>query len=199
MQPYNYPDSPHVRLHGPAGYAAYESYREWLRDEFLFRCVYCLHREKWGRRRGAWHIDHWLSQEEHPGQVGEYDNLVYACAGCNITKGKRGVPNPCLCLLHEAVEVFEDGRIEARTPEAQRTIRLLCLDSPEDREFRCQLIGIYRLKDYDYGQFLTWMGYPANLPDLAKKDKRCPANTRPEGIKESCLALRARNELPDYY
>ena len=197
MQPYQYPDSEHVRLHGPAGYTTYESYREWLRDEFLFRCVYCLHREKWGRRRGVWHIDHWLSQKEFPGQVVEYDNLVYACASCNFAKGKRDVPSPCSCLLHEAVEVFEDGRIEGRTPEAQQTIRVLGLDSPEDKEYRSQLIGIYRLKDYGYEQFLTWMGYPTDLPDLAKKNER--SNTRPEGIEESCLALRTRNELPDYY
>ena len=197
MQPYQYPDSPHVRLHGPAGYTAYESYREWLRDEFHFRCVYCLHREKWGRRRGAWHVDHWLSQKEYPDQGVEYDNLVYACAGCNLAKGKRGVPNPCSCLLHGAVEVFEDGRIKARTPEAQRTVRLLGLDSPEDTEFRSQWIGIYRLKEYDYEEFLTWMGYPTDLPDLA--NKRCPENARPEGIEESCFALRARNELPDFY
>jgi HNH endonuclease len=199
MQPYTYPNSPHVRLHGPAGYAAYKSYRDWLRDEFLFRCAYCLHREKWSPPRGAWHIDHLLSQEEFPDQINEYDNLVYACAGCNLAKGKRDVPDPCSCLLHDAVEVFEDGRIEARTPEARRTIRVLGLDSPEDTEFRCQLIGIYQLKDDDYEKFLNWMGYPAKLPDLAAKSKRCPANTRPEGIEKSCCALRERNELPDYY
>lgn len=199
MQPYRYPDSPHVRRHGPSGYAAYESYRQWLRDEFLFRCVYCLHREKWGRRRGAWHIDHWLSQKEHTDKVVDYDNLLYACAACNFAKGKRDIPNPCSCLLHEAVEVFEDGRIEARTPDAQRTIRVLGLDNSEDTEFRSQVIGIYRLKDVDYEKFLAWMGYPANLVDLAKKNKRCKENSRPEGIKESCFARRARNELPDYY
>jgi len=199
MQPYKYPDSPHVRLHGPAGYTVYGSYREWLRDEFLFRCVYCLHREKWSPPRGVWHIDHRLPQETHADQVVEYDNLVYACAACNLAKGKRDVPDPCSCLLHDAVEVYEDGRIEARTSDAQRTIRRLGLDGPEDAEFRSQLIGIYRLKDYDYERFLTWMGYPTDLPDLAQKDKRCPGNTRPEGIEKSCFALRSRNELPDYY
>ena len=198
MQPYQYPDSPHVRLHGPAGYAAYESYREWLRDEFLFRCVYCLHREKWSPPRGVWHIDHLLSQAEYPGEVLEYGNLVYACTGCNLAKGKRGVPNPCSCLLHDAVEVFEDGQIKARTPDARRTVLVLGLDSRDYTEFRCQWIGIYRLlKNDDYEQFLTWMGYPTNLPDLASKS--CPANTRPGGIEQSCLARRARNELPDFY
>ncbi len=43
--PFRYPDGPHQRRHGPRGYASYESYRPWLRDEFAFRCVYCLTRE----------------------------------------------------------------------------------------------------------------------------------------------------------
>ncbi len=34
-----YPTLPHVRRHGPRGYADYPSYRPWLRDEFAFRCV----------------------------------------------------------------------------------------------------------------------------------------------------------------
>ncbi len=37
--PFSYPNRPHVRRHGPRGYANYESYRPWLRDEFSFRCV----------------------------------------------------------------------------------------------------------------------------------------------------------------
>ena len=52
MQPYKYPDSEHTRRHGPHGYTDYERFREWIRDEFLFRCIYCLHREKWTRPRG---------------------------------------------------------------------------------------------------------------------------------------------------
>lgn len=51
--PFNYPDAPHRRRHGPRGYADYASYRPWLRDEFTFRCVYCLLREQWGLVRGG--------------------------------------------------------------------------------------------------------------------------------------------------
>ena len=48
MIPFMYPGQSHVRRHGPAGYADYKRYRPWLRDEFTFRCVYCLKRERWG-------------------------------------------------------------------------------------------------------------------------------------------------------
>ena len=44
--PFEYPSSPHRRRHGPLGYADYASFRPWLRDEFSFRCVYCLLRER---------------------------------------------------------------------------------------------------------------------------------------------------------
>ena len=46
--PFSYPAAAHVRRHGPQGYADYPSYLPWLRDEFSFRCVYCLLREQWG-------------------------------------------------------------------------------------------------------------------------------------------------------
>ena len=57
--PFDYP-APHLRRHGPMGYADYASYRPWLRDEFSFRCVYCLLREQWGRVRGLFDLDHFL-------------------------------------------------------------------------------------------------------------------------------------------
>ena len=42
-----YPRELHERRHGPLGYLDYGDYRPWLRDEFQFRCVYCLCRERW--------------------------------------------------------------------------------------------------------------------------------------------------------
>jgi hypothetical protein len=44
---FRYPMSAHERRHGPRGYQDYRSYKPWLRDEFEFRCVYCLCRERW--------------------------------------------------------------------------------------------------------------------------------------------------------
>ncbi len=40
--PFQYPPVAGSRIHAPMGYADAESYREWLRDEFAFRCIYCL-------------------------------------------------------------------------------------------------------------------------------------------------------------
>src|SRR5438874_575576 len=45
--PFKFATAPHARKHGPGGYETYQAYKDWLRDEFTFRCVYCLERERW--------------------------------------------------------------------------------------------------------------------------------------------------------
>ena len=74
--PFAYPSEPHTRKHAPAGYKNYPEYRPWLRDEFAFRCVYCLQREMWSRDRHAgFSVDHVVPQREDKTLVCVYDNL----------------------------------------------------------------------------------------------------------------------------
>lgn len=84
MQGFEYPTEPHTRRHGPDGYQEYESYRDWLRDEFLFRCVYCLHREQWYDRGATFHIEHFVPVAGDLSGKLEYANLLYACATWNV-------------------------------------------------------------------------------------------------------------------
>ena len=42
------------------------AYRLWLRDEFAFRCVYCLLREQWGRVTGEFDVEHFRPQVNSP-------------------------------------------------------------------------------------------------------------------------------------
>jgi hypothetical protein len=44
----------------------YESYRPWLRDEFAFRCVYCLTRETWGPLTGVYELDQFVAAAIQP-------------------------------------------------------------------------------------------------------------------------------------
>lgn len=83
--PFSYPGTRHIRRHGPH-YPRYRKYRNWLRDEFSFRCVYCLRRETWWKSRKGFHIDHILPKRKHPDLENDYDNLVWTCADCNVTK-----------------------------------------------------------------------------------------------------------------
>src|SRR5437899_27226 len=83
-----------ARRHGPRGYTNYTSFRPWLRDEFAFRCVYCLLREQWGRTLGSFDLDHFLPTAHYPRRRGTYDNLLYCCARCNVAKADAVIPDP---------------------------------------------------------------------------------------------------------
>jgi hypothetical protein len=128
MQGFEYPTKPHSRRHGPTGYDAYESYREWLRDEFMFRCVYCLHRERWYGRGATFEIDHLAPVAVHPDRSLEYSNLFYACSTCNTAKrALLGVPNPCNVAFAECVIIREDGQVEALNDSGQALVQKLLL------------------------------------------------------------------------
>src|SRR5687768_11377699 len=143
--PFAYPTAPHVRRHGPQGYAAYESYRPWLRDEFAFRCVYCLTRETWVRHKAAHAIDHFQPAAVRPELHVAYENLIYACITCNAIKGNQDIPDPLTVLLADAVRVGPDGTIQANTEDAARLIELLDLDNERTAEFREMWQDIIRL------------------------------------------------------
>ena len=113
MTPFVYPSRPHVRRHGPQGYADYGRFLPWLRDEFSFRCVYCLRREQWGRAAGELQIDHFLAICHRPELKASYDNLLLVCPICNLLKGSLALPDPCRVLTSDAVQVDENGTIRA--------------------------------------------------------------------------------------
>jgi hypothetical protein len=197
--PFQYPAVPHVRRHGPAGYADYESYRPWLRDEFTFRCVYCLTRETWGPFRAHFAIDHFVAAARLPDAPPQYDNLLYSCVTCNAAKGDRSVPDPLTEFLAEAVRVDRDGVLHGETNSAARLIELLELNHPRMVEFRGLVIAIVALAErYDPDFCRRMLGFPGELPDLASL-KPHGGNSRLAGIAESYFARRQRGELPDRY
>jgi hypothetical protein len=199
MDAFLYPPQPHVRRHGPQGYADLDSFRPWLRDEFSFRCVYCLLREQWASFRGVLGIDHFLAAVLDPESTLLYDNLLYCCMTCNSAKREERVANPEHALTAETVRVHEDGTIEGRTRDARRIIRVLGLDDHEHKEWRMLWLGIIAIvKRYDPTLFQKLMGYPADVPDLARL--RPPdGNSRPEGVAKSHWAQRNQGTLEPTY
>lgn len=199
MTPFDYPETPHTRRHGPQGYAESTSYRPWLRDEFTFRCVYCLNRENWGRVTGEFDLDHFQPKSIHPDKKLEYDNLLYSCRCCNAAKSHQTVPDPTVVLTSGHVRVYPDGSIEGLSEEATRLIRKLGLDE-EDYRFwrRIWIRNIELAQEYDEEYCALLMSFPENLPELARL--RPPGgNSRPEGIEDSYFARRRRGELPETY
>lgn len=194
--PFQYP-ADLMRRHGPSGYADHASYRPWIRDDFMFRCGYCLSRETWMRNTSGFDLDHHAPRALRHDLALSYENLVYACHSCNISKGTRHLEIPTTTAL----VVGADGTISALTTEGQRVIDLLSLDDAPSTKYRRMILGIVRSAYEEASEtetFTLMMGFPRdNLPDLSRLN--CPANARPEGVNNSWYARHQRGELPDYY
>jgi hypothetical protein len=201
-EPYAYPKTPRVRIHGPGGWNDYQKYRPWLRDEFEFRCVYCLEREVWRDMRGRMHIDHFQPQALRPDLACDYTNLLYLCPACNCLKRDLILPDPCAVALGDCLRVYEDGRIEAigGSEDGSLLIERLALDEPPARA-RCRIIigTILSFAESDWSMFVEWMRYPDDLPDLDDPKHKPPTNSKPDGTAQSHYARKRRYELPDVY
>lgn len=201
--PYAYPSAPHERQHGPTGYTDYRQFKPWLRDEFLFRCVYCLFRERWNPDGdAAFGVDHVLPKGRKRELSLVYDNLVYACNRCNTRKGTQNdVPSPDSVAYGEHLSVSDDGIVHPRTDVGARLCLTVSLNAPDKVAYRRRIAGLLKSHgdDLECRRLLRdWMGFPISLPDL--RGLRPPTgNTRPEGVESSCFERRRRGELPGVY
>jgi hypothetical protein len=202
-EPYVYPATPHARRHGPLGYLGHRAFKPWLRDEFSFRCVYCLVRERWyPNGQDSFSIDHWLAQALAPERVWDYENLLYACLRCNSWKQASLLPDPSTTPYGNHLLVRDNGVIEGLTQEGARLIEVLKLDDPQLTSYRRRLLDALRLILAAFPNSAAarspWLGFPEDLPDLAVL--RPPgSNSRPAGVAQSYFAMRQRGELPPLY
>jgi HNH endonuclease len=207
-RPFVYPTSRHSRRHGPTGYQNYERFKDWLRDEFRFRCVYCLFRERWyPDGHMSFSVEHVIPRSADRGGSSErdYNNLLYACNRCNSFRGVAGVLNPTRSSLGQHLEVREeDGSIRGRTAEGRKSIRILRLDDPDVRHQRRRFLVELDLKRENpdnpaiHGLFVQTFGYPDDLPDLRRL--RPPRGNLKPGSEEDCYyAVRERGELEEIY
>ena len=197
-QPFAYPLAPHVRKHGPRGYRDYDHCRDWLRDEFDFRCVFCLYREQWPGAQ-AFEIDHLLPRAKYPEKECAYENLLYLCRRCNGNKRAKLVPDPCQVAVGKCLQVQPNGRIAALNLQGRLLVKALRLDNDSYTRMRELMIGILETCfRHNRPLFVSLMGYPKNLPDLARLNPP-GGNAQPEGAKASAFARRERGQLPETY
>jgi hypothetical protein len=195
---FDYPIPQSERIHGPAGYATPESFRPWLRDEFLFRCVFCLKRETWGQVTGEFEIDHFEPQAIVPERRVDYENLVYSCRRCNAVKGNLEIEDPWKWLRSDKLEIRQDGTVHSDFPEVQRLILQMDLNSPRLIQWRLMYQRIVELAaTHDPRLYVRLTGFPDDLPDLSQR--RPPHNSRPSGVRRSCFMRRQHGELPAVY
>ena len=200
--PFHYSAAPHRRKHGPRGYQDYRSYKPWLRDDFQFRCVYCLCQERWFPDGDAsFSVDHLQPRNTAPSLALDYDNLVYACCQCNVAKGDAvEVLNPCAQAFGRHMAVSDDGVIHGLTPQGAALIQICRLDRTKLTAFRRGVIDLHRtLGELQSPQAVAlrqrFFGFPANLPELSAL--RPPAgNSNPEGIDDCFYRQYQLGKLP---
>lgn len=164
---FDYPDARLHRRHAPRGYSHYRKYRPWLRDEFSFRCVYCLKRETWGQVTGEFDVDHFQPQALDTEDVDVYENLVYACRHCNGVKSDEIIPDPFQVLTQARVFVTADGTLRPADEEAEKIIEILDLNSSRFLEWRTMWMRIVDLaRKHDPDLLKQLVGFPADLPNL---------------------------------
>jgi hypothetical protein len=196
-----YPAIPHKRKHGPRGYTTLEPFREWLRDEFSYRCVFSLVRETWPDS-GGFEIDHLEPRATRPDLIYEYDNLLYLTHRLNLIRGKRAIPDPGQIALGKCLRVNLQGDrfgyVETLNPIGEQIERIFNLNSEKAVACRVMWLAILRsLAITDENGFRRMMGYPSDLYDLELKKET--ENSRKDGLKQSAHYLRAMRILPEWY
>jgi hypothetical protein len=208
--PFPYRTGKYDRKHGPDGYTDYGSFKPWLRDEYTFRCVYCLFREAWfSYGFYSFHIEHFVAKTLGGARVA-YENLFYACEKCNLVKARKtGLLNPDQVGYGDHILQNDDGRVEAKTPQGSAIIDLLQLNAKQRVDERAKFLKYARIasaldspEHQGTREFLLYMlakefGYPEDLPDLSKE--RAPKNTKKAGVETSHFARRAKGELASMY
>jgi hypothetical protein len=136
-----YSHSPRVRRHGPVGYDDYRSYKAWLRDEFDYRCVYCLCRERWEPNgQNSFSVEHALPRASNPERANDYENLLYACCTCNSAREEASLPiDPFASPLAAHLRLTDDGTIASLTKHGAVLIEICRLNRPSLVDFRRRL------------------------------------------------------------
>jgi hypothetical protein len=195
-----YPVGPHTRRHGPSGYVNYRSYKPWLRDEFSFRCVYCLVRERWYYYGSDnFGVDHIIAKSTDDSLETDYNNLVYACSRCNSAKSIHRIVDPCVKSMADILRIEPDGTVRSlSTPDGDLAIDILNLNDAEAVEFRHQIMrSIKNCEHADDEESLDFMlGYPTNMPNLVAM--RCQ-NSKPSAAAGCFYLRKARGQLPARY
>lgn len=199
--------APNDRRHGPSGYSEYSSYKPWLRDEYDFRCVYCLAREAWDLNAtsaaSGFGVDHMRSQHDAPDEVTNYDNLCYCCNECNRQKGAKSLPER---LIKEPLATHlrfnEDGSVEALTKEGAWLRDCVFLAHPEAVQRRQLILDLRSaaMADLAAGHDspkARMFQYPSELENLATRNP--PKNSRMAGLEDSAWARRERGELSRFF
>lgn len=101
-----------------------------LINDFEHKCAYCDDLDRYSGGSKMYHVEHFAPKEKFPELEYTYDNLLYACPFCNISKsnkwpsnsskisvvGNEGFVNPCTSEYDLHLGRRENGEIYYLTP-----------------------------------------------------------------------------------
>lgn len=149
--PFEYPSTPHhpeadQRRHKPPQWSDHRRYKEYLRDEFIFTCVYCLARESW-LDSDFFGAEHFRPKSSHPELKGAYTNLLYVCNLCNTARGiepLRDTWHPEAFPFGEHLSIDRNnGMVQAKTKKGTAIISALKLNREKLVKQRFKYITLY--------------------------------------------------------
>ena len=175
----------------PTGYTTYKSYKPWLRDEFLFRCVYCLVRERWCHNgHENFGVDHLKPKSVAPELACQYPNLLYVCNSCNCRKGDAWpIPDPIRSPYGLHIETCGNGSVKPLTDDGKYLIRLLQLNRDELVNYRLRVCKL--IQKLDEQLRASWLGIPDDAPNLAAL--RPPGNAKDQSAVNCWFMTRQTN------
>lgn len=181
--PFVYPGKPHRRRHRPPSLPDHSDYKPYLRDEFVFRCVYCLMREKWLLMHRNLGVEHWWAKSTHPELRTKYSNLLYVCNYCNNQRGTKRLKEswrPERNPWGKHLRIEEDGTVNgiSRTGVAMMKVFFflndeeLLLPRKEYMDKYRRLCSLLQFPDAGVQAdacelYKQAFGFPANIPDLS--------------------------------
>lgn len=174
--PFAYPISGHKRRHRPPQFSRYQQYKPWLRDEFVFTCVYCLSRETWNRNCNFYGVEHFKAKSTFRAGIVDYGNLLYACNDCNRVKGAKALPpdlHPEMVGWGNDLTIQDDGLIVGLSKRGVAIIKWFQLDSPELTHWRFKHLDLYleamkrsSKQQSARARLRNYFGFPRNMPEL---------------------------------
>ncbi len=116
-------------------YKSYQGYRKYLEIDFNKRCGYCDTRDDYMH----FHIDHFAPKTIFPKYKLDYNNLVYSCPYCNLSKSDKWPMKKQFNPSHDGIKGFVD-------PCSQEYDKHLIRDANGQIKSRTEL-GKYMVKE----------------------------------------------------
>lgn len=188
--PFEYPRRRHRRRHTPAAGRHPSAYKPFLRDEFVFTCVYCLSRETWFRSHASLGVEHFKARSWNPSAAKNYANLLYACNDCNRAKGSQPMPDdlhPEINPWASHLRIENDGSVKSLTKDGEAILDILALNEPDLVRWRRVHLELFteafrrRKLPWARQQLRDFFGFPPKPPVFPKgSGGNNPYSARPD-------------------